>query len=89
MPICYHCGENVSETYYCEQCGKNYCSLHRNPITHECNLVIEAEKIPNNSSSYQLASGGDEILRGTIDGTYTWYRQEKQIPDNAFDPDSG
>jgi len=89
MPTCYHCGENVSETYYCEQCGKNYCSLHKNPIVHECNLIIETEKIPTNSSSFQSSSGTDTILRGTTDGTYTWYRQEKQVPDNAFDPDSG
>ncbi len=29
------------------------------------------------------------VIRGTTDGTYTWYRQESQIPSNAFDPDSG
>ncbi|TKJ16831.1 MAG: hypothetical protein CEE43_19280 [Promethearchaeota archaeon Loki_b32] len=28
-------------------------------------------------------------VRGTTDGTYTWYRQESQIPVDAFDPDSG
>ncbi|MFX1386786.1 MAG: hypothetical protein ACFE9M_06180, partial [Promethearchaeota archaeon] len=30
-----------------------------------------------------------EVVRGTIDGTYTWYRQESQVPVDAFDPDSG
>ncbi|MFW9879070.1 MAG: hypothetical protein ACFFG0_38815, partial [Candidatus Thorarchaeota archaeon] len=29
------------------------------------------------------------ITRGTTDGTYTWYRQDSQVPENAFDPDSG
>ncbi|NVM34692.1 MAG: hypothetical protein HWN81_03790 [Candidatus Lokiarchaeota archaeon] len=29
------------------------------------------------------------VVRGTTDGTYTWYRQESQIPVDAFDPDSG
>jgi len=29
------------------------------------------------------------VARGTTDGTYTWYRQESQVPANAFDPDSG
>ena len=29
------------------------------------------------------------VTRGTTDGTYTWYRQESQVPANAFDPDSG
>ncbi|MCK4779352.1 MAG: M50 family metallopeptidase, partial [Candidatus Lokiarchaeota archaeon] len=28
-------------------------------------------------------------IRGTTDGTYTWYRQESQVPVDAFDPDSG
>jgi len=29
------------------------------------------------------------VVRGTTDGTYTWYRQESQVPVDAFDPDSG
>jgi Zn-dependent protease len=29
------------------------------------------------------------IIRGTTDGTFTWFRQEAQIPVDAFDPDSG
>lgn len=29
------------------------------------------------------------VVRGTTDGTYTWYRQENQVPVDAFDPDSG
>jgi Zn-dependent protease len=31
----------------------------------------------------------ESITRGTTDGTYTWYRQEQAVPENAFDPDSG
>jgi Zn-dependent protease len=27
--------------------------------------------------------------RGTTDGSFTWYRRESNIPENAFDPDSG
>ncbi len=27
--------------------------------------------------------------RGTIDGSYTWYKEESYIPENAFDPNSG
>jgi Zn-dependent protease len=96
LTICYHCGENVTERYICERCGKTYCSLHKNPIDHECNLVIEAEKFQSNLNSnyetqrtFQFRPENRTGLRGTTDGTYTWYRQEKQIPDNAFDPDSG
>jgi Zn-dependent protease len=29
------------------------------------------------------------VIRGTTDGTFTWSRQEKLIPENAFDPGSG
>ena len=29
------------------------------------------------------------VVRGTTDGSFTWYRQETLIPENAFDPDSG
>jgi len=32
---------------------------------------------------------GSSVVRGTTDGTYTWYKQEKQLPNNAFDPNSG
>ncbi|MBD3255093.1 MAG: hypothetical protein GF383_08360 [Candidatus Lokiarchaeota archaeon] len=28
-------------------------------------------------------------MRGTTDGSFTWYRKERHIPENAFDPDSG
>lgn len=104
MAICYHCGRETSDLYYCSKCGQSYCSLHKEPVDHECNIVIESLKLQQTplSSTYidtpQIIStqstqegvnSSDMIVRGTIDGTYTWYRQEKQIPDNAFDPDSG
>ena len=34
-------------------------------------------------------SSGFGEKRGTIDGSYTWYKEESYIPENAFDPDSG
>ena len=30
-----------------------------------------------------------EEVRGTTNGTYTWYREENLVPENAFDPNSG
>jgi len=104
MAICYHCGRETSDLYYCSKCGQSYCSLHKEPVDHECNIVIESlklQQIPLSStyidapqiistqSTQEGVNSSDMIVRGTIDGTYTWYRQEKQIPDNAFDPDSG
>ncbi|MFW9947320.1 MAG: hypothetical protein ACFFDX_10900 [Candidatus Odinarchaeota archaeon] len=103
MAICYHCGRETSDIYYCSKCGQNYCLLHKESIDHECNIVIEGLKLQQTPSSItymepqiisthstqEIASSSDSLVRGTVDGTYTWYRQEKQIPDNAFDPDSG
>jgi Zn-dependent protease len=95
----------MGEPFFCGSCGQNYCSLHKEPIDHECSIVrenINIEQIqPSTSSSieynqvipthqepdYQQSPPG--IARGTTDGTYTWFRQETQVPTNAFDPDSG
>ncbi|MFX0140912.1 MAG: hypothetical protein ACFFDN_45155 [Candidatus Hodarchaeota archaeon] len=41
MPTCYHCGNQYTDDFQCSQCGQNYCSLHRDPIEHECNIVKE------------------------------------------------
>lgn len=103
MPVCYHCGINATESYFCLKCGQNYCSLHKEPIDHECNIVIESLKpsqsvhVPTALNQYsQIANTNIEtpqgfagVIRGTSDGTYTWYRQEKAIPQDAFDPNSG
>jgi Zn-dependent protease len=41
----------------------------------------------HHDQDYQQTPPG--IARGTTDGTYTWFRQETQVPANVFDPDSG
>lgn len=104
MPVCYHCGREISDIIVCPECGQTYCSIHRNPVDHECNIVKETLKpqiSPLNTSLYQdsnfvqypqrypQSSQISTVTRGTTDGTYIWYRQEHQIPPNAFDPDSG
>ncbi|MFW9969955.1 MAG: hypothetical protein ACFFDF_07115 [Candidatus Odinarchaeota archaeon] len=107
MAKCAHCGvEIIGDPFHCNECGYNYCAIHREPINHDCNIVRESLKlqqeptviqsysqIPQSSPVYeeqtyeQQTSPG--VVRGTTDGTYTWYRQESQVPVNAFDPDSG
>ena len=106
MAGCAHCGNDImGEPFFCSDCGQNYCSLHKDPIDHECNIVRENLNLqqmqPSTSSytehmqvspihheqEYQQSPPG--IARGTTDGTYTWFRQESQVPTNAFDPDSG
>jgi len=101
MPVCYHCGTENPQLFSCSKCGQSYCSLHKDPIDHECNIVIESltftpHATPQLTPQYAAAaqttqeSGLTEtITRGTTDGTYTWYRQEQAVPENAFDPESG
>jgi len=97
MPICYHCGTEVSELFHCTKCGQSYCSIHKDPIDHECNIVIESLNftpqyaVPSQTTPPFTQQSGltESITRGTTDGTYTWYRQEQAVPENAFDPDSG
>jgi Zn-dependent protease len=61
-------------------------------LTHQSNILETAPQA--NYSAYDSQSevsmnSVSQITRGTTDGTYTWYRQEKYIPEDAFDPDSG
>jgi Zn-dependent protease len=107
MSKCAHCGnEIIGELFFCSECGYNYCSIHKDPINHDCNIIKESFKvqeqsrviqsnseIPQRSESYRQQGyqqlDSSEVIRGTTDGTYTWYRQESQVPVNAFDPNSG
>ena len=105
MPICYHCGTENPELFSCSKCGQSYCSFHKDPIDHECNIVIESlnftpQATPQLTPQYaapsqttpsftEQSSFTETTTRGTTDGTYTWYRQEQAVPENAFDPDSG
>lgn len=107
MANCAHCGnEIIGEVFHCNDCGFNYCSNHKAPINHECNIVRESlslQQPPLATQTYSQMPQPSEIsqeqtypqsittgvVRGTTDGTYTWYRQESQVPVDAFDPDSG
>jgi len=101
MPKCYHCGTENLELFGCSKCGQSYCKFHEDPIDHECNIVIESLNFtPQVTPQYaapsqttqpftEQSSLTESITRGTTDGTYTWYRQEQAVPENAFDPDSG
>ncbi|MHA2087397.1 MAG: AN1-type zinc finger protein, partial [Promethearchaeota archaeon] len=106
MAKCAHCGNDImGEPFFCNECGQNYCSFHKDPIDHECNIVRESlniQQMPPSASSYaeptqastahhvqEYQQSPPGVARGTTDGTYTWFRQETQVPANAFDPDSG
>lgn len=97
--------EIMGESFHCSECGQTYCYLHKEPLDHECNIVRESmgtQQLQSTPISYtnqtqvsttpqtqQYQQTTPGIARGTTDGTYTWYRQEAQVPLNAFDPDSG
>jgi Zn-dependent protease len=122
MTSCYHCGNNIiGDVFNCAECGQSYCSLHKEPMNHDCNIVKESSNlspyqptrpsyqsttpsyvsVPRTAPSmqdqvnyqqrpygaYESSSGSG--IRGTTDGSFTWHHQEKMIPPNAFDPDSG
>jgi len=104
MTICYHCGEEITqnEVYHCDKCGQNYCGLHKDPVSHECNIVIESlrtqqiqtpestyREVPSYQQQYTDQPTTVSAVRGTTDGSFNWYRQERHVPENAFDPDSG
>jgi Zn-dependent protease len=90
--------------FQCDKCGQNYCALHKNPVDHECNIVRETLNNPQSQvpvstyveptsitaqQQYTERRSTDSSLRGTTDGSYNWIKQERLIPENAFDPDSG
>jgi Zn-dependent protease len=67
---------------------KESLSLQQTPtVVQSYNQVTQPSSIPQEQIYQQPSTPG--VIRGTTDGTYTWYRQESQVPVNAFDPDSG
>jgi len=106
MLRCSHCGEEYPENaiFHCSGCGQNYCAIHKDPITHECNIIRETLRAPQSQAAaqaytevpatqyqpqYTSYDSTSSEIRGTTDGSFTWYRQERSIPENAFDPGSG
>ncbi len=101
---CYHCGESHENLKTCPNCHKEYCTYHINPIDHNCDFVIHNENIELYQGDFHINQyEGDSDIRvissqnylqsekfePIYDETYTWYREETSIPQNAFSPDSG
>ena len=90
---CIDCGQNYCSfhkdpiNHDCEFVKASY-----NPQQTQTTATsyIDVSQIPHTSQElgYRQQISASEI-RGTTDGNYTWYRQEVQVPVNAFDPDSG
>lgn len=104
MSNCYHCGRKTEDLYYCEECHHSYCRFHKEPIDHECKIKQEEmqqqqaqQKQYNiNSPSYNEMNYGRGSSRAASSSQiqespqeFIWYRRERNIPENAFDADSG
>ncbi|MHA1343475.1 MAG: hypothetical protein ACTSQG_05785 [Promethearchaeota archaeon] len=52
---------------------------------------INRQQAPSFNLQYGTTASGavSSGVRGTTDGSFTWYHQEKFIPENAFEPGSG
>ncbi|MBD3212534.1 MAG: hypothetical protein GF311_07995 [Candidatus Lokiarchaeota archaeon] len=53
------------------------------------NYNIAPQNLPDQSPYNQETYIDNAERRGTTDGSFTWYRRESNIPENAFDPNSG
>lgn len=81
-PVIHECNivkESISQSF-----------LQQNPPTHidtsQTSSFLTEQTIDPQTA---IRGSDDSVLRGTTDGSFTWYRQERLIPENAFDPDSG
>jgi Zn-dependent protease len=104
MPICNFCGREFPEVFECDKCHDKFCTYHLEPLMHDCSSIIGSPTtLPNQipslitpeqpiqqRSTYTPAVESAGIHdRGRTDGSFVWYHKESQIPENAFDPDSG
>ncbi|MFW9987854.1 MAG: hypothetical protein ACFFC3_04295 [Candidatus Odinarchaeota archaeon] len=90
---CNDCGYN-----YClrhKEPENHDCSIVRGSTSFQQTPTITTsysqptETVPISQEQTFQQSTTSGVVRGTTDGTYTWYRQESQIPVDAFDSDSG
>ncbi len=104
MPSCEFCGDEFPEVFECEKCHNRYCSYHLEPRMHDCSSIIgvpttsvappvlySTPQQPSQPQPVYSSTVADSSIhdRGRTDGSFVWYHQESQIPENAFDPDSG
>ena len=77
MSNCTHCGtEIIGDPFYCSQCGQNYCSYHKDPIDHDCNIVKESLNLQQPSVSSQSFENAPQIISSHQENTY----QQNQSP---------
>ncbi|TFG01395.1 MAG: hypothetical protein EU542_07020 [Promethearchaeota archaeon] len=88
-PINHECNivkESLDLQYSSNGLNEGYLSPHHPPNVNYAGGEAYSQ---NQQQNYQSTYYDDSETRGNIDGTFTWYRRESNIPDNAFSPDSG
>ena len=50
----------MPKTYICNECNQQYCSLHIDPTTHECNLVKETQNT-SQVNSFSTIYGNEQV----------------------------
>ncbi|MFX1273980.1 MAG: hypothetical protein ACFFBP_02245 [Promethearchaeota archaeon] len=93
---CHECGHDYCNLHIDKDI--HGCQLMKEEHTHQpyatpqptyTNVMESRPQISNFQPSPQQIVQTTGPIRGTTDGTYTWYRSEMSIPENAFSPDSG
>lgn len=90
---CSECGQN-----YC-YLHKDPINHECNIVKENLNLQRIQPSTPSYVNSAQISAtqqqgiyqqqAAQREMHGTTDGTYTWYRRENLVPEDAFAPDSG
>ncbi|MFO7797025.1 MAG: hypothetical protein ACQERB_12560 [Promethearchaeati archaeon] len=88
-PINHECNivkESLELQYSSNEPSHDYLrSYNQSSTNYAENISSTHQQQPNYQSSYSESSE----IRGSTDSTFTWYRRESNIPDNAFSPNSG
>jgi len=88
MSRCYHCGEEDRNCYYCQDCEKYYCYLHKEPRIHECSIVKEEPLITQQFNILHRQGQTSQFTvndqRGRTDGCYTWYHPDTNVSEETL-----
>jgi len=97
MKTCNFCGQDFQDLIVCPKCEQEYCKTHINTSDHDCPLIpIKNPYEPNVETPadesfhfYENKNLDESDTYVYTDGTYVWYKKSKDVPEDAFNPDSG
>jgi Zn-dependent protease len=90
---CEECGQNycsrhINPTNHECNLVKEYHSSNINSQQNAYTSQSYSDVYQGEVSAFDTRDDGEPI-RGTTDGSFKWYREERYIPEDAFSPDSG